>query len=227
MVRVIWRRKGIMSTRGVACVGAVLVCLSFSASTQATIVTMELSYEFSGAVPPEGPTPWLTATFDDENTPGSVNLLLETTNLVDAECVDEWMFNLDPVLDPTNLSFSLESFAGLFVFPVISTGVNAYMANGDGFFDIQFKFNTGDGSDDRFGVGDSVEYQITGRPTLTAQSFRYVSYEDGGQGEYYSAAHVRSIGPDDDGSGWIAVPEPAALTLLALGGLLVGGRRRP
>ena len=62
----------------------------------ALVVTYDMNWEFSGAYSPESSTqPWLRATFDDEGIAGSVNLKLEALNLVDAEHVKIWTFNLD------------------------------------------------------------------------------------------------------------------------------------
>lgn len=205
---------------------AVTLGLVLTPSAQAAVVTFGASIEFSGATPPEGPVPWLTATFDDYGTSGSVDLMLETTNLIDSEHVKEWLFNLDPALDPTALLFSAPIKTGTFTDPTLTTSVNAFLANGDGYFDIQLLFSSADGGDKRFGVGEAVEYTIRGIPTLTANSFNFLSYEDGGSGEFPTAAHVGGIGPSGDGSGWVSVPEPGTLSLLALGGLAVTMRMR-
>ena len=60
---------------------------------------------------------------------------------------------------------------------------------------------------------------------LTASSFNYVSsskqgddYTDGSTVPYLSAAHVQGIAGGD--SGWVAIPEPASISLI---GLVTGG----
>lgn len=207
-------------------VAALGVVLLTAASAQAGMITFQMWEEFSGAYPPESPGPWLTATFDDGGTAGSVDLTLETTNLVDAEFVFEWMFNLDPARDPTQLVFSAPTKTGAFADPVISLGVDAFRADGDGYYDIDLVFNhTGAGSL-KFGEGDAVAYTLTGIPTLTASDFDFESTPVGGRCCYKSAAHVGGIGPEDEFSGWIAVPEPSALSMLVLGGLALLRRRQ-
>ena len=204
-----------------ACVFALV-----AVSAEASMITFELSYEFSGATPPEGMAPWLTATFDDHDAPGLVDLTLVTTNLTDDEFVFEWLFNLDPELDASALVFSAPVKTGEFADPTIDLGVDAFPGDGGGYFDVRVDFDNSDGASTRFGVGDAVEYSITGIPTLTADSFDFVSAPHGGQGTYPTAAHVGGIGPDDGDSGWISVPEPATLAVLALGSLTLLGRRR-
>lgn len=200
--------------------------LFVSASTQATIIGYALSVEFSGATPPEGVAPWLTATFDDANTPGSVELTLEATNLTDKEFVFEWSFNLDPALDPNMLVFSSPSKTGAFADPVINTGADAFKADGDGLFDVRIDFSNGGGSNNRFGVGETAVYTITGIPGLTAGSFDFLSAPAGGHGPFPTVAHVGGIGESDDYSGWITVPEPTSLCLLAGAGVALIRRRR-
>jgi hypothetical protein len=196
------------------------------ASAYGSLTTFELSYEFSGATPPEGMAPWLTATFDDHDTPGSVDLTLVSTNLTDAEFVFEWLFNLNPELDASALVFSALIKTGEFADPTIDLGMNSFPGDGGGYFDIRVDFENSNGPSTRFGVGDAAEYTITGISTLTADSFDSLSAPHGGNGTHSTAAHVGGIGPDDGDSGWISVPEPATLVVLALGSLALLRCRR-
>lgn len=207
---------------GVAAAGLGLL---IPVSAQAGTITFDLIVEFSGGTAPEGAAPWLTVTLDDGGTPGSVDLTLADTNLTDAEFVMEWELNLDPALDLNALVFSAPTKTGAFTDPIINTGVDAFMADGDGFFDIQFLFDNSDGAPTRFGVGDSVDYTITGIPSLTASSFDFLSKMGAGQGAFETAAKIGAIGPNDE-SGWISVPEPGSLVCLCLGASILLGRRR-
>lgn len=212
------------------CLGCVIVLLFAPAGTvRGGLLVYELTKEFSGATPPVGAAPWLTFTFDDEGTAGSVKLLLETTNLVGTEFVGEWSFNLDPALDPADLSFEVLSRIGTFDDPKISLAVNAYGANGDGYFDIKFDFAQ-PGNQERFGAGESIEYRITGFPGLTVGSFSHLSADKKGangvpmEDGFITAAHVQGI--NDNYSGWVTTPEPSTVAVMAMGSLILLCRRR-
>jgi hypothetical protein len=201
-------------------------------SAQGTIITFELSQEYSEAYPPESPGPWLTATIDDGGVPGSVDLTLEATALVGSEFVFDWLFNVDPALDPTLLVFSAPTKMGSFTDPTIGLGVDAFHAAGARYFDIEVAFSHTAGESVKFGAGDSVSYTITGMPGLTADAFQFSGvpgrFRDSTDVafSFESVAHVGGIGPEGEYSGWIAVPEPSALVMLALGGVALGVRKR-
>ena len=196
---------------------------------QASLISFDMGIEFSGAWPPEGAAPWLNATFEDSGV-DEVTLTLSTLNLTDTESVWLWMFNLDPSYDPRDLGFSLSGSTGAFTTPTVYTGdtidgKNSYHADGDGYFDVKIEFDHTDGPPKRFGDGDGAVFTINGIGGLTAESFDFISELGGGAGQYKTAAHVQSIGPTDDGSGWVSTPEPATLAVLAVG-LLVGLLRK-
>lgn len=183
---------------------------------------MDLDSEYSGATPPAGAAPWLNATFDDGGSPGSVTLTLSTPGLTDPEFVRRWLFNLDPLLNPTLLSFSAPLEIGSFAAPTIYTGVDTFKAGGDGYFDIKFAFSNSGGPNRRFGAGDAAIYTVTGIPTLAAASFNFESVNGPGPRSFRTVAHVQGI--NDEDSGWVA-PEPATMALLAMGSLALLRRR--
>jgi len=204
-------------------------------SAHAAILSIDLSVEFSGGVNPLAPPSLL---IDDQGTPGSVVVTLDASDLdgnpasSGDDRIKEWYLNLDPSLDPDDLVFSGFVKAGTFDTPSISTAVNAFKADGDGRYDILLAFANGN-NNKTFDDGESFTFTISGIPSLVASSFQWLSHPDGGNGPFITAAHVLSVTPSGD-SGWVAepfasianAPEPASLTLLALGGVALL-RRRP
>ena len=212
-----------MRVMAAAVIVGLLVC-----GASAGEVSFGLDIEFSGASEPAGDKPWLTATFDDGGSPGTVDLTLETTNLSGAEYVGVWMFNVDldlaGQLGSLQIDFVPAGSEGTFDTPDVYIGENAYKADGDGYFDIKILFSDIDGGmTHRFNVGDKAKYAISGIGSLTADSFDFISKPNGSTSEYRTVAHVKGIGED---SGWITTPEPATLSLLVLGGLALLRRRR-
>jgi len=205
----------------------------FAGVAGAESLLFELDVVWNNATPEGDGTvpapPWLIAEFDDGGTAGSVDLTLTANNLSATEFTGEWYFNIDPVYNATdlsNLTFTVTSTTGAFDNPTISKDINNLQANGNGKFDILLGFSTADGGMDyRFSDGDVLEYSIGGIGSLTAGSFNFISYEDGGEGEYFTTAHIQGIGVGLE-SGWITVPEPVSMLLLAMGGVAIFRKRK-
>lgn len=199
-------------------VSIIVACLAFASSAPAAMLTLNLSFEYSGAADPAGPQPWGIATFDDGGAMGTVKLTLEALNLSSGEFLTNWLFNLDPALDPNQLVFAGPVPTGAFGDPTISTGADAFNAGPAHGFDIQFGFPTkgGGGGASRFGAGESAVYTITGIATLTANSFNFPN--SSGAGPFFTAAHVQGITDTGNGSsGWVSVPEPSTGLLAIVG----------
>jgi len=214
----------------------VVAAMALPVSASATVLTFSLDVEFSGATPPAGATPWITATFDDSfGGANTVRLTMSATNLVGTEFISEWSFNFDPGLDPTLLTFAPVSVAAVGA-TTISTGVNAFQADGDGKFDILFDFPPPPGTfTSKFTAGETVIYDLTYVSPITVAAFDFGSAPGGGQGTFKSAAHIQGIGASGNDSGWIGpgngdmkMPEPASLMIFAFGlmGLGFAARRR-
>ena len=147
-------------------------------------------------------------------------------NLTGTEFVSTWRFNLNPVLNPALLSFT--QLGGQAAQAIVASA-NCCNTAGGGIFDIKFNFETANGPN-RFTDDETSTYQISGLTGLTAGDFQFLSAPSGGNGTWYTAAHVQSIAAPP-GSGWIGgdqtVPEPGSLLLvLSAAGLGVFWQRR-
>lgn len=212
---------------GLIC-AAVFLCAT---PAHAALLTLDMNFEFSGGTAPTGGTPWLRATFDDSvGGSNTVRLTMENIGLVGTESTRNWHFNLDPNLDPTLLSFF--GFDTVDAVPLgIDTGLNAYMADGDGSFDIRFRFAMVSGAPNDFTAGESIVYDITYVSPISVSSFDYQSVPGPGMnsGPFRSAAQIQNINGVGVNSGWIgdgaSAPEPSAWLLLAAGLLALRLRR--
>ncbi len=199
---------------------------AMGSQAEATAITFELYFEFSGATPPSGVAPWITATFDDSfGDANTVRLTMSTNNLEGTEFVSGWYFNFDDFLDVNQLIFTDVDTSDSV--PTIKLGKNEFKADGDGKYDILFEFVNGS-----FTAGETLVIDITYNSEIFASDFEFWSDPDGGHGPYLTAAHVQGISPDGDNSGWIAtdtstqVPEMQAIYLLGISMIGVFGLKR-
>ncbi len=201
--------------------------LLLGASAHAATLTFDMSIEFSGATAPGGAAPWMTATFDDSfGGSDTVRLTMTNTNLLAGESVAGWYFNLDPLLDPTELTITAVDITDSV--PVVSTGVDLFKADGDGLYDILFDFPPPPGNAAaRFTAGETVIFDITyNLGNLSAADFDFISTPDGGNGPFVTAAHVQGTGGGSQ-SGWVTTPEPSTglLVVAGLAGFALRSRR--
>lgn len=206
--------------------------MAFGAAANADSFTVDLSTEFSGADAPEGSTPWLEMTIDDGDTAGSVTITIVASNLTDDEFIHEFYFNFNPAQSSGDLggqgSFSFIPADSITVTNGCALGDDAFSAGGGGLFDIYCAFQTSSGSG-RWTNGETFIIELSGPTYLTASDFDFLSTPNGGNGTWTAAAHIQSIGSDNEGSGWIGgrtdggdVPEPGTLALFGLGLTLIG-----
>jgi hypothetical protein len=207
---------------------AVLAALLFAlVEGNAADFSLNFTNTFSGT-PPAGSPPSITMLFQTV-VPGTVDLVISNVGLIGTEFVSELDFNLNTNLNPTSLQFTNFGGSGGFTLPTITTGVDFSKADGDGFYDIKFLFDSTAGG--RFDGNDYVVYEIGGVAGLTAGDFAFLSAPAGGFGPFYAAAHVQSIGNGD--SGWIdadaitpfTIPEPGSGSILVVAAVLSLGRR--
>lgn len=197
--------------------------IMFVERASAAVISWDYNYEYTGATPPAGPAPWLNITIDDEIAPGSVAIVM-TSFLTGTEYVKELLLNFEEdtfPLTPDDFVYLPSSGPN----PMVNVGENAFRAGGDGFFDIRFDFDIAS-SGDRFGAGEHVMFLVM-RPDISALSFDHLSVL--GPTQWPTVAHICSIDPCGQESGWITVedkhspvPEPDPGTLLIIGLLLMG-----
>jgi hypothetical protein len=201
-------------------------------SVPVSAATLTLNFDVSFGDPldadtaaPDGPAPWLTAFFDDGNTPGSVDLTLSVSGSVGIAEVTQVYLNVDDTIGGENLTISPTGGTGPGT--TISQGTDAFKADADGWFDLLFEMPATGGSG--FDAGETLTFSITG-DGLVASSFNYWSTPDpvDPNGPFLGAAKFQSTGIEGLQSDWVgAVPVPAAAWLFGSGLLgLVGVARR-
>lgn len=229
----LWRKW----TRALPVVMAVFTL--FSAPAKAATVSFDYGISF-GAVAPDGPTPYATAVFDDGGSAGSVTLTLSLSAFIGQADAKGFYFNLDPLLDPTDLSFSRTGGDGPVAKDIeVNTGIDAFQADGDGIYDIWFDLPPPPGNQaKRFNAGEFLEFEITGIASLTVDDFDYLATPGGGATPpFLSVVRFVSTGTSGEGSDWVGaegvqgpseVPVPAAFWLFASGllGLLGIARKK-
>jgi len=219
------RHAGVI--RAVAVVVGLSTLLTMSMGARASFVIMDSGNAWNGTSP-TGPMPWLEAAFSDTS-PGVVKLTLTAKNLSNnsgnLEDVQDWLFNLDPALTPSDLSFNFLNKTGTFTTPtIIATTDDAQKTQGNVPFDIDVSFATGNPAN-RFTQGDSISYSITysGTGTFDADSFAFTTSR-GSFGPFYDSAHIQNTGSNGQGSGDIAatttVPEPASAAIATAASVL-------
>jgi len=199
-----------------AFIGLVVVILPAVNSDASSVIyqfePISISSSFGDSSPP------IEATFQDIR-PNSVLLTITSSDLANGMFLSDLYFNFDPADNVNRVHFKrLDGPRGL-AFPRISTGANAFKADG-GYYDIHFDFDKpGKG---QFSGDNSITYLIVGTG-LDASDFAFV--DSTGRctdtyGTYYALAQIQGICGNGE---WLAattilqpVPEPASLGFMAL-----------
>lgn len=202
--------------------------MTLAAPATAAVITFTPGTEFSGS----GYDYDGTITYTLEDVAGGVQFTIDWAPVTDTgQYLAAAYLNFDPTRNAAaDIALGAYSCTVCGVGP-ISFGNDAFQADGDGKFDLEFTFDQAQAN--RFNQGDSFSVFLGG--SFTTASFVYQSAVGGGNGIWYAAARVRGLGDDNLGSGWFGddtppgggdVPEPASLTLLALGFALGAARLR-
>ena len=156
--------------------------LGIGISYNANALQFLLHNEFSGGQQPAGS---LQVDITDSGA-DAVDLKISSL-LFGTEFLDALYLNFGPnlgpgQLDPTLLSFGTPTSTGSFgTNPVVSTGANAFDADGGGSYDIKFQFDIAP-PPDRFNLTDTITYHVTGITGLDANDFNFVAAPHGGHG---------------------------------------------
>lgn len=191
------------------------------------------TYFGASSLYPGVPAPWASVSFVDV-APGTVMMTVSNSAALSSTIkMDGLYLNLNPTLNPSSLTFSLQESGGSFAPPTITTGTDSFMASEDGRFDIRFQFNSGGGTGSTFNGAEYAIFEITGVSGLQADDFEFLSSHNNGGNSAYAVAHLLGIN-NGSGSAWIApssiltVPEPSPFSLAMVGvASVVLGRRIP
>ncbi|MDE2466475.1 MAG: PEP-CTERM sorting domain-containing protein [Alphaproteobacteria bacterium] len=195
--------------------------------------TIQLNQVYTGSTP-DGPAPWLKATFTQT---GMDTGTLTLTSLLGGS---DFLQGLNSAKSTIGWAFYLnQSLSGLSCSSGACATNNALFGGSynsgpvPGLFNLAFGWSSGS----RFDGTDSAIYDLTFASNLSGNPF---GANDSG---WWSVAHVQGIGPNGSCSGWIVsgdgtlgsgsgpcggtpppnVPEPGALGMFGLGVLLIGG----
>jgi hypothetical protein len=185
-----------------AVIAGILVGIVSQAHGGSVTFYYDVSY---GDVPPDGPAPYATATFEDSGI-DKVTLTIQTAPTIGAADIAAIYFNLDTALDPTSLNFTRIAGTGPTAADTdIYTGVDAYKAAEGGLFDIRYQFPPPPGGQARrFNAGEELVYEISS-PGLSANSFNVYASPAPGTGNipYLSVVKMIDTGPIQEDGDWV------------------------
>jgi hypothetical protein len=209
------KRTGLRVFGRLACVG--LVAGHLAGTAEAADILFPFAQVSTGKSQ-SATTPGIEATFQNVS-PGTVRLTIANLDLGAKERLERLYFNLDPSLNPCELTFTYKDGTGDFCAPTIAVGAERFSTS-NGRFDIQFAFRAGGRAGTCFGANDSVTYDLSGIPDLTAEDFDFASPKAGESAGCFAAALVQGAGTGHS-TAWqevtrvLPIPEPQPGALLA------------
>ncbi len=198
--------------------------------------SVDVNFVFSASVPDPSYRTFGTLSFHQVDA-NNVQVTF-SANLLSGEFITEWDFNYKPGVSAAGLTITGVSTSATDP-PTISKGQDAFKADGDGYYDIEFDFPK---SGNRLTGTESVTYNIFSASGVSASDFNYFSVNGvPGTGNYITGVHIQGITPTaasgNQSSFWAGgvsphvlqpVPAPPAAILFGLGfaGVGLAGLRR-
>jgi hypothetical protein len=206
--------------------GLLALALPIFAVQASADVTFDLNMVVTGDTP-VGDDPWARVTIEDI---GANMVRITGYNLTDEEdgqFITDFFLNIDPFVNDLVASnfvngakFNPDDTA---YFGEDSFGTAGYN------FDLRFSFDTTNsgGGEFRLNPGQSAGFDLTGTGLSSASFLAFAGKTGEQEFNLYALAHVQGIPGDGEGSSKIgAVPEPATMSVLALGAAALLRRRK-
>ena len=205
-----------------AVLGSAVLGVTVSASADSVFIQFIQPYT-SNIVPGAdgGGPPYMTALFEDiVAQPGKVRLTLSTFGLTSPnEFVSKWYFNLNPTMDVSNLSFSLDAGATTAVtspnYSFVKDENDLDLGGQAVGFDFGTEFGTRNRAEKRFAADELFIGTISSSQSgLNANSFKFLNAGDGNNDIFfYGIAHVQGIagGLSTKLGGEIIQPSPVTI----------------
>ena len=178
-----------MITRRFSCLiygNALALMLGICSTASADTLTYGFGAVWQGGDPaPVGTAPWFTAKFEDTFL-GDVLLTLAADNLTGSEKVADFYFNVD---DPTQITSFTKTSADPPTLIQVSLGLDAYKADGDGFYDIKIELD----QSSALMQGLSATFLIKGIDVADIHTQQSAPGGGGDPGPFLAAAHVQGL----------------------------------
>ncbi len=206
--------------------GLVALALPIFAMQASADVTFDLNFVVTGDTP-VGDDPWARVTIEDI---GADTVRITAYNLTaeaDGQFLTDVFLNVDPFVN----DLAASNFVNGAKFNPDDTaffGEDSFSTAGYN-FDLRFSFDTTNsgGGLFRLNPGQSAGFDLSGTGLSSASFLAFAGKTGDQEHNLFALAHMQGIGEDNEGSSKIgAVPEPATMSVLAIGAAALLRRRR-